>query len=59
MHPYDFRYELFGVNDLLKKPFTIDSLLAIFDKWTAFTHTDIGVGDLLMVQLTLHCTCIV
>lgn len=40
-------YELFGVNDLLKKPFTIDSLQAIFDKWTAFTHTDIGVGGLL------------
>lgn len=28
---------MFGVNDLLKKPFTTDSLSAIFDKWTPYT----------------------
>lgn len=30
-------YTMFGVNDLLKKPFTTDSLSAIFDKWTPYT----------------------
>ena len=33
----DADYTMFGVNDLLKKPFTTDSLSAIFDKWTPYT----------------------
>lgn len=32
-------YQQYGVNDLLSKPFTVESLSKIFDKWTPYTQS--------------------